>query len=142
KKSQRPRMLDINVGATERVLDAAIAAGVPRIVYVSTVNVFGNTHGQMPDESYRRDLREGFISYYDETKFRAHEAAEKRIAAGASIVIVMPTHVYGPHDHTLVSEQVGMAYRGTLRFTALKNLGTAWVHVYDVADGIVAALDR
>ncbi len=39
--SERPAMLDANVGTTERVLDAAIAAGVPRIVYVSTVNVFG-----------------------------------------------------------------------------------------------------
>src|SRR3954471_23142578 len=47
KKSQRERMWDANVGATERVLDAAIAASVQRIVYVSTVGVFGNTHGQV-----------------------------------------------------------------------------------------------
>jgi len=86
KKSQRQRMWDANVGTTERVLDAAIAAGVPRIVYVSTANVFGNTHGKLPDESYQRVLSEGFLSYYDETKYRAHEAATKRIAAGAPIV--------------------------------------------------------
>jgi nucleoside-diphosphate-sugar epimerase len=142
KKSQRPRMWNANVGATERVLDAAIAAGVPRIVYVSTVNVFGNTHGEMKNESYRRDLNEGFVSYYDETKFRAHEVAEQRIAAGAPIVIVMPSQVYGPHDHTLASAQLGSAYHGKLRYTALTDLGTAWVHVADVAEGVVAALDH
>ena len=38
-------MWDANVGTTTRILDAAEAAGTPRIVYVSTVNVFGNTHG-------------------------------------------------------------------------------------------------
>ena len=32
--------------------------------------------------------REGFLSWYDETKYRAHEVAEQRIAAGAPIVIV------------------------------------------------------
>src|SRR5664279_5289608 len=32
--SERPAMLDANLGTTERVLDAAIAAGVARIVYV------------------------------------------------------------------------------------------------------------
>ena len=68
-------MYEANVGATQRVLDAAIAAGVPRIVYISTVNVFGNTHGRIPDETYHRDLAEGFVSYYDETKYLAHVAA-------------------------------------------------------------------
>jgi dihydroflavonol-4-reductase len=57
-------------------------------------------------------------------------------------VIVMPSQVYGPHDHTQVSEQLGLAYAGKLPFTTLTNLGTAWAHVHDVADGIVAALDR
>src|SRR6476646_7333617 len=45
KDIERPRMRDANVGATERVLDAAIVARIPRIVYVSTVGVFGDTHG-------------------------------------------------------------------------------------------------
>ena len=81
--SERPAMYEANVGATQRVLDAAIAAGVPRIVYISTVNVFGNTHGRIVDETYHRDLAEGFVSYYDETKYLAHVAAEARIEAGA-----------------------------------------------------------
>src|SRR5690242_8300325 len=54
--SERDAMWDANVGTTTRVLDAAIAAGVPRIVYVSTVNAFGNTRGNVVDETYRRDL--------------------------------------------------------------------------------------
>jgi dihydroflavonol-4-reductase len=141
KKSERPQMWDANVGATERVLDAAIAARVPRIVYISTVNVFGNTKGNKPDETYRRDLADGFISYYDETKFRAHEAAEKRIAAGAPIVVVQPGQVYGPHDHSIISEQLQLAHAGRLRYISFPTMGIVWVHVDDVADAIVAALD-
>ena len=88
--SERAAMWDANVGTTTRVLDAAIAAATPRIVYVSTVNVFGNTGGRVVDETYRRDLGSGFLSWYDETKYRAHEVAIDRIAAGAPIVIVQP----------------------------------------------------
>jgi dihydroflavonol-4-reductase len=141
KPAERPAMWDANVGATERVLDAAIAAA-PRIVYLSTVNVFGDTHGRVADETYRRNLDDGFISYYDETKYRAHEVAEARIANGAPLVVVQPGTVYGPHDHSLAGEQMALAHAGKLRYTALAEFGGAWVHVHDLADGIVAALDR
>ena len=96
----RPAMWDANVGTTERVLDAAIKAGVPRILYISTLGVMGNTRGRLVDETYRRDATDGFLGWYDETKFRAHEVAEARIAAGAPIVIAMPSQVYGPDDHS------------------------------------------
>jgi dihydroflavonol-4-reductase len=142
RKSERPQMWDANVGTTERVLDAAIAAGVPRIVYVSTLNVLGNSKGQKRDETYRRNPDEGFLSYYDETKFRAHEEAQKRIGAGAPIVIVQPSQAYGPHDHSLASAQLAQAHAGRLRTIAMASSGLAWVHVDDLADGIVAALDR
>jgi dihydroflavonol-4-reductase len=142
KPSERDAMWDANVGATERVLDAAAGAGVKRIVYVSTANVFGNTRGAMPDETFRRDEKLGFLTWYDETKYRAHQAAEKRIAAGAPIVIVMPSQVYGPNDHADVSQQIELAYKGKLRYTGFGTLGVAWVHVHDLADGILAALDR
>jgi len=142
KKAERPQMWDANVGATERVLDAAIDAGVPRIVYVSTANVFGNTHGELPDETFRRDLAHGFLSYYDESKYRAHEAAEQRIKQGAPVIIVMPTQVYGPNDHSEASSQLDLAFRGKLHYVVFPDTGLAWVHVDDLAQGIVAALDR
>jgi dihydroflavonol-4-reductase len=139
---ERPAMLDANVGATERVIDAAVAARVPRIVYVSTANTFGNTHGRVVDESFRRDLAEGFVSYYDETKFLAHQAAEERIARGAPVVIVQPGTVYGPNDHSAIGIQLEQAYRGRLPYRAVDDLGVTPVHVDDLAAGIVAALDR
>ncbi len=140
--SERDAMLDANVGATERVLDAAVAAGVQRVVYLSTVNVFGDTAGKEVDETYRRDERLGFLSWYDETKYGAHLAAEKRIAGGAPIVIVEPGQVYGPNDHSLASGQIEHAYTGRLRYVTFPRVGMAWVHVDDLVDGMVVALDR
>lgn len=142
RRQERGAMWDANVGTTTRVLDAAEAARVPRIIYVSTVNVFGNTRGRVVDETYRRDLAEGFLSWYDETKYGAHEVAEQRIAAGAPVVIVMPSQVYGPGDNTAVGEQMRLANGGRLRYRAADDVGLGFVHVDDLAAGIVAALDR
>lgn len=140
--SERGAMWDANVGTATRLFDAAEAAGSPRIVYVSTCNAFGDTHGKTVDETYRRDLAEGFLSWYDETKYGTHELAEQRIAGGAPIVIVMPSQVYGPGDHSGFGEQLEAAHAGTLRYRALDDIRIGLVHVDDLAAGIVAALDK
>lgn len=143
--AERPQMLDANLGTAERVIDAAVAAQTRRIVYVSTVGVFGDTRGKVVDETYRRDpdSKQGrFLSWYDETKYRAHLAAERRIAHGAPVVIVMPGQVYGPNDHSGATGQIDLAFHGELSRIALPNAGLGWVHVDDLVDGIVAALIR
>jgi dihydroflavonol-4-reductase len=140
--SERPRMRDANVGAALRVLDAASSTQMGKIVHVSTVNVFGNTHGRIVDERYRRDLAEGFLSYYDETKYLAHRAVEERIASKAPIVIAMPGVAYGPNDHSGIGAQLKGAHDGTLGYVALSDTGISGVYVEDVGAGIIGALDR
>ena len=140
--AERPAMWEANVGATERVLDAAVAAGVGRIVHVSTVNAFGDTGGRVVDETYRRDPARGFLSWYDETKFRAHEVAERRAAGGAPVVIAMPGGTYGPGDHSAAGRMLEQAFLGRLRAILLGDSGLCWTHVDDVAAGLVAVLER
>jgi dihydroflavonol-4-reductase len=140
--SERPRMLEANLGTTNRVLDAVATSGVVRMVYASTVNVFGDTHGRIVDERYRRDLADGFLSYYDETKFLAHRAVEERIGAGLPVVIAQIGVTYGPGDHSSIGQQLEQAYRGTLRYVASGSTGLSAVYVEDTAAGLVGALDR
>jgi dihydroflavonol-4-reductase len=141
-KSEHGAMWDANVGTTTRMLDAAEAAGTPRIIYVSTGNVYGNTRGVTVDETYRRNLDEGFLSWYDETKYGAHEVAEQRIRDRTPVVIVVPSQVYGPGDRTQFGEQLRLAHEGHLRYLALGEVGLCLVHADDLAQGIVGALDR
>ncbi|MGH2725181.1 MAG: NAD-dependent epimerase/dehydratase family protein [Actinomycetota bacterium] len=140
-RSQRPAMYDANVRGTERVLDAAIEAGAPRIVYVSTVNVFGNTRGRVVDEAYRRP-EDGFLSYYDETKWLAHQVALDRIHRGAPVVIAQPGGVYGPGDHSQLSNVIDQVSTGKLKFKAFPETGFLFLHVDDCADGILLVHDR
>jgi len=139
--SERAAMYEANVRGTERVLDAAIAAGAGRIVYVSTAAVFGDTSGKVVDETYQRPQRD-FLSYYDETKYLAHQAALERIAKGAPIVIVQPGGVYGPDDPSELGNMIEQARTGKLKLKMFPQLGLTLVHVDDVADGIVLAHDR
>lgn len=139
---ERPQMYDANVGTTHRVLGAAIATGVPRIVHVSTVNAFGNTSGKIVDETYRRDVTKGFVSYYDETKYLAHVAARELADSGAPIVIAMPGTTYGPGDHSQLGGQLQQAFEGRLRVTAMTDVGISPAHVDDVAGAIIAMLSE
>jgi nucleoside-diphosphate-sugar epimerase len=141
-KTERPELWEANVEGTRRVLDAAQAAGVEKIVYVSTGNVFGDTKGQVVDESYQRDLGDGWLSYYDETKYRSHELVKERIAAGAPIVIVQPGVVYGPGDHSEIGNLIDPLKTGTLKMRMFPDAGYNFVFVEDVADGIVLAYDK
>jgi nucleoside-diphosphate-sugar epimerase len=140
-KSQHEDMFETNVRGTERVLDAAIQAGVPKIVYVSTVNVFGNTGGEIVDETYQRP-KNGFLSYYDETKYESHQVALDRIGKGAPIVIVQPGGVYGPGDHSEVGNMIDQVRTGKLFALPFPETGLNLVHVDDVADGTILAFER
>jgi dihydroflavonol-4-reductase len=139
---EREPMWDANVGGTERVLDAAEAAGVQRIVYVSTGNVFGDTKGKVVDETYERNLDGGFLSYYDETKYRSHELVKERIAKGAPIVIAQPGVVYGPGDHSEIGNMIEQMRSGKLKMRMFPDAGFNFVYVDDVAGGIVLVYDK
>jgi nucleoside-diphosphate-sugar epimerase len=140
--SERPAMYEANVAVAERVLDAAIGLGVARIVDISTVNAFGNTRGLVADETYERDVAQGFVSYYDETKFLAHQAARRRIEAGAPIVIVMPGTVYGRGDQSVAGTVLEAAFNGRLPYYGPADAGLSPTYIDDLAAGIVAAMDR
>src|SRR5579875_238856 len=129
--SRREELIRANVDGTANALDAAIAAGVPRIIHVSTGNVFGNTHGRVVDESYHRDLSEGFMSAYDESKYRAHELALARIAEGAPIIIVQPGGVYGAGDHSELGNAIERMRKGQLPLIPFADMKMSFIYVDD-----------
>lgn len=139
--SEHPIMHDANVRGTERVLDAAKEAGARRVIYVSTGNVYGNTRGKVVDESYVRPQPPDFLSYYDQTKYEAHQVALDRIAKGAPIVIVQPGGVYGPGDPSELGNMIDQTRTGKLKLRMFPDAGFNFVHVADLAEGVLLAHD-
>ncbi len=138
---QHPAMWEANVAGTERVLKAAREANVAKLVYVSTVGVFGNTHRQVVDESYEHPGKE-FTSYYEETKLEAHKVAKRMIEDGLPGTIVQPGGVYGPGDTSQVADLLEQFFAGRLPLIPFPELGICLTHVEDIAGGILLALDK
>ncbi len=140
-KAEWPKMQDTNVGGVRKVLDAAIEANAKRILYVSTVDVFGNTRGAIVDEQYQR-VGADFLSFYDESKFVAETIAKNRIAKGAPVIIVRPGNVYGPGDESEIGTQIRQAADGTLSSMMFPDLGLTMSYIDDVVTGMLSAAER
>lgn len=139
---QRPAMYDANVEGSERVLRAAQQAEVGKIVYVSTVGTFGNTHREVVDETYEHPGKE-FTSYYEETKLEGQRIAERLIAEQSlPCVIVQPGGVYGPGDTSQIADLLTEFFAGRLFLLPFPELGICLTHVEDIAGGILLALDK
>jgi nucleoside-diphosphate-sugar epimerase len=140
-KSERAAMREANVGGTERVLGAARDAGIGKVVYVSTVGIFGNTHGKIVDESYEHPGKD-FTSCYEETKWEAHQVAKRMIAEGLPCTIVQPGGVYGPGDTSSIADLLEQFLAGKMPLLPFPELGICLSHVSDIAGGIILALDK
>ena len=139
---QHPAMYEANVRGSERVLQAALDAKVSKVVYVSTVGIFGNTHGKVVDESYEHPGKE-FTSYYEETKLEGHRIAKRMMTEdGLPGVIVQPGGVYGPGDTSQIADLLSEFFAGRLFLLPFPDLGICLSHVEDIAIGILLALDK
>lgn len=142
KREVTPEMTAANVTGTANVVEAAIAAGVPRLVHTSSVVAVGlSTDGRPCDETAAWNFdAEGLVDAYAITKRRAEDvvtAARERLDA----VIVNPTYMFGPRDARPSSGKliVDVVRRRVPGWTPGYN---NFVDVRDVARGMIAAWRR
>ena len=132
-----------NVGGTTTVMEAALDAGVERIVYTSSVaTLAARADGQPADESAPLAERDA-VGAYKQSKVAAERVALAMVKTrGLPAVIVNPSTPIGPRDArpTPTGRVIVDAARG--RIPAFVDTGLNLVHVDDVAAGHVAALKR
>jgi nucleoside-diphosphate-sugar epimerase len=81
----------VNTEGTRRVLEAAESARVKRIVYLSTLMVYGRTaDGDLDETAPRRR----FGNHYSDSKLAAERIA---LGSGLPVAVLQPTAVYGPY---------------------------------------------
>ncbi|MHC3438656.1 NAD-dependent epimerase/dehydratase family protein [Natrialbaceae archaeon A-gly3] len=130
----------INVEGTRNVLELMNELDIPKGVYTSTVGVYGNTDGEIVDESYRPD-KPG-LSVYFNTKWRAHyEVARPMMDDGLPLVIVQPGGVYGPGDKEYGSLREGFVnwLQGDLPMFP-REVALPYDHVDDTVRGHLLAM--
>lgn len=135
-------MFRSNVEGTRALMLAALAAGVERIVYTSSVAVLGIVPGASADE-HTPSRAEDMIGPYKRSKFDAELAVRELIAHRAlPAVIVNPSTPIGPGDvkPTPTGRLILEAARG--KMPGFVDTGLNVVHVDDVAAGHLAAAER
>jgi dihydroflavonol-4-reductase len=138
----KPEMYAANVTGTLNVLDAVVAAKVPRLVHTSSVVAIGlSTDGRPCDETATWNFdRQGLVDAYAITKRQAEDVVN---GAGERLdcVIVNPTYMFGPRDAKPSSGKliVDVVRRKVPGWTPGYN---NFVDVRDVARGMIAAWHR
>jgi nucleoside-diphosphate-sugar epimerase len=137
----RPRVQRINVEGTRHVLERAVEAGVPRLIHVSNIDVYGDTRGQCVAETYQPNAPT-FENEAQRTKHSAHfEVAAPLQARGAPLVIACPGALYGPGDLAPQHRLLHLQARGRLPVMLGPDNAYSWTHVADAARGLRLAAE-
>nr|VFJ69109.1 MAG: dihydroflavonol-4-reductase [Candidatus Kentron sp. DK] len=133
----------VNVNGTGYLMEAALEAGVSRIVYTSSVATLGIHRDGTPADEETPSGLEHMIGHYKRSKYLAEQLVRRMIRARRlPAVIVNPSTPIGPGDvkPTPTGRMVLDAARG--RMPAYVDTGLNVAHVDDVAAGHLLALER
>lgn len=130
----------VNVAGTRTVLEVAKACSVSKIVYCSTIGIFGDTQGQTINEGFER-TQQGFSSAYDRTKYLAQEVVDSFASQGLPVVSVLPSGIFGaddPHFRPILQQFI----KRRLKLWAGGSRVTGIVHVDDLATAMILAAEK
>ena len=132
-----------NVRGTCAVMEAAVEAGVGRIVYTSSVATLKPGTREDPSDEKRRLSEAQAIGAYKRSKVAAERVVEQMIAEkGLPAVIVNPSTPIGPRDIKPTPTGRIIVEAATGRVPAFLDTGLNLAHVEDVAEGHLLALEK
>jgi nucleoside-diphosphate-sugar epimerase len=131
-------MRETNVGGTKLVIDKSIAAGIKKIIYVSSVSALFNRGDTVMNEKTQVSI---VTSPYGRTKVECEHYVRELQSQGAPIVITYPTGVVGVDDPGLSDTHFGIKlFLGLFTFTS--STGVQLVNVRDIANAHVSIVER
>lgn len=141
--NQAGKQYAVTVEGTRAVVQAALKAGVRRLVHTSSVAALGVPETDQPtllNENHTWNFPPQRYPY-GYAKYLAELEVQKAAALGLDAVIVNPSLVFGPGDVYRQSRSpIVMVARRKLTFAVEGGINI--VHVDDVINGHIAALER
>tara|TARA_B100000683_G_scaffold271221_1_gene311834 strand:+ start:1875 stop:2861 length:987 start_codon:yes stop_codon:yes gene_type:complete len=136
---QGGKVKDINVTGARNVAEAALKAGVRKMVHCSSIHAFDLMRAPQPitEQSPRSEHPKN--NAYDASKYQGELQVREMIAKGLDAVIVNPTGVIGPHDY--YPSRMGQVFLDLYhrRMPAVVAGGFDWVDVRDIVQGLLGA---
>ncbi|HEX8996409.1 MAG TPA: NAD-dependent epimerase/dehydratase family protein [Ktedonobacterales bacterium] len=130
----------VNVTGTENVCRAALAAGVRRLVHISSWTVYGMNIGQPAREDFPL---QPFYEPYAVTKTEGDKLVQRLIAQeGLPAVIIRPGTFFGPGDRLHFGRMADRVVKGTGIVVGRGDNALPFVYVTDVVQGLMLASER
>ena len=131
----------VNVEGTRNVMESALETGISKVLHVSTAVIYGKpTDSPFTEESSVGSVR---FSRYSQTKYEgdlvAWEFYEKK---GLPLLMVYPGAVLGHGDPKATGKYIDDLINLRLPARVFEDSVMTWVHVKDVAETIVRALEK
>lgn len=132
----------INTEGTKNLVDALIETGMPlrRLVFVSSLSVFGAIHEQQPYEEIRESDTPQPNTAYGRSKLEAEHYLES-LGSRVPYIILRPTGVYGPRekDYFMMVKSIKQHSDFAVGF---KRQDITFVYVKDLVEAIFLSLDK
>jgi nucleoside-diphosphate-sugar epimerase len=127
----------VNVRGLKTLVEVAMAAGVRRIVHVSSITVHGlDVHGTADETTPLR----GGSDPYSRSKVAGEHLLQQLIRyKGAPVTIVRPGLIYGPRDTNSFGRFARLVEQGKMLLIGSGNNHLPLIYVRDVAQGILLA---
>jgi dihydroflavonol-4-reductase len=140
---QPKEMFANNVDGTRNVMLAAGESGVPRIVYTSSVATLGLPQDVAAADEDTPATQADMIGPYKQSKFAAEAVVRAMVAdKGLPAVIVHPSTPIGPWDRRPTPTGQIIVEAASGHMPAYVDTGLNMVHVDDVAEGHLLALEQ
>lgn len=128
-----------NVRGLETLVEVALAAGVRRIVHVSSITVHGNDVRGTADEHAPFRVEP---NPYSRSKVAGEQLLERMIREkGAPVTIVRPGWIYGPRDTASFARLAEIIRTGRMIMMGSGENHLPLIYVRDAAQGILLASD-
>jgi dihydroflavonol-4-reductase len=136
---RKREMFKINIEGTANVVNAALEAGVKKMVYVSSVAALGRIRENEPVNENMNWTEETSNSNYGQSKYMAELEVWRGIGEGLDAVIVNPTIILGAGDWDWGSSKIFQSVYN--EFPWYSDGITGFVDVKDVAAVMTRLMD-
>lgn len=141
-KKSVDQLMEVNVGGTANIVDAALRMRVPRLVHVSSIAALGRSETVQDCLDESAEWKDSPMNTgYSISKYRAEMEIQRGVAMGLDATMVNPSLIMGvgrPSENTMqIAER--LVNRG---IPFLPTGGTNVVDVRDVARGVLLAHER
>jgi len=131
---------DVNIIGTRNVMDSALENGISKVVYISSATVYGNATWPITEETVVGTERAG---KYVRTKYEGDLIAwDLYERSKLPLVVIYPSAVVGANDPKACGRYFNNYAKGRMPAQVLTKHHFPFVHVKDVAEVIVRALEK